>query len=153
MLMKTSVGEMVVNAASTLDIISSKNMKLETPVLCTQRFGNLNTLVDNLHYHKVPNHVRVTDKELVDTSKRDVLGDNLTETFSSTITYRSDGILYMGSQNNMGIKSDSANINMNTGGVINLNGPEGFVGPLTQEGTITTFSNSSFDPGGPNLPS
>ena len=153
MLMKTSAGEMVVNAATTLDIISSKNMKLETPVLCTQRFGNLNTLVDNLHYHKVPNHVRVTDKELVDTSKRDVLGDNLTETFSSTITYRSDGILYMGSQNNMGIKSDNANINMNTGGVINLNGPEGFVGPLTSEGTITTFSNSSFDPGGPNLPS
>ena len=59
----------------------------------------------------------------MDTSKRDVIGDNLKEDFSSTITYSSDGILYMGSNADMAIKSINANINMNTGGVINLNGP------------------------------
>ena len=131
MLMKTVLGEMVINSATTLDMISTMNMKLETNMLCTQRFGNLNTLVDNIHFHKVPSYVRETDLESVSTSTRSVVGDTLEEVFKSTISFGSKGKLFMGSNGDMKIQSTTANINMKTGpGVINLNSPEEEVSEL-----------------------
>ena len=125
MLMKTVLGEMVINSATTLDMISTMNMKLETNMLCTQRFGNLNTLVDNIHFHKVPSYVRETDLESVSTLTRSVVGDTLEEVFKSNISFGSKGKLFMGSNGDMKIQSTTANINMKTGpGVINLNSPE-----------------------------
>ena len=120
MLMKTSAGEMVVNAATTLDVISGMNQTYQTSALCTQRFGNLDTLVDSLHFHKVPNYARGTDFEVISTSTRQVSGDSLSEVFKNNIEFLSQGEYFMGS--NGGTKINSSNdIDITTGGILNLN--------------------------------
>lgn len=120
MLMKTSMGEMVVNAATTLDMISGMNMKLETSALCTQRFGSLDTLIDLSHFHKSPSYVRETDYDTINTSTRIVTGSSLTEVFDSEINFLSQGDYFMGSNGGTKINS-SANIDITTGGLLNLN--------------------------------
>ena len=120
MLMKTVSGEMVINSATTLDMISTMNMKLETNMLCTQRFGNLDTLVDSLHFHQVPYYARGTDFEVISTSQRMVTGDDLSEVFTTNINFKSGGEYFMGSNGDMRLNS-SASMSLTTGKTLNLN--------------------------------
>ena len=120
MLMKTSAGEMVVNAATTLDVISGMNQTYQTLGLCTQRFGNLDTLVDSLHFHQVPYYARGTDFEVISTSQRMVAGDDLSEVFTTNIKFKSGGEYFMGSNGDMRLNS-GASMSLTTGGTLNLN--------------------------------
>ena len=120
MLMKTSAGEMVVNAATTLDVISGMNQTYQTLGLCTQRFGNLDTLVDSLHFHQVPYYARGTDFEVISTSQRMVTGDDLSEVFTTNINFKSGGEYFMGSNGDMRLNS-SASMSLTTGKTLNLN--------------------------------
>ena len=121
MLMKTSVGEMVVNAATTLDVISGMNQTYQTSALCTQRFGSLDTLIDLSHFHKSPSYVRETDYDTINTSSRIVTGDTLTEVFKNTIEFLSQGEYFMGSNGDMRLNS-GASMSLTTGsGTLNLN--------------------------------
>ena len=120
MLMKTSSGEMVVNAATTLDVISGMNQTYQTDALCTQRFGSLDTLIDFNHFHEVPSYTRETDYDTISTSTRVVTGKTLQEVFSDTINFLSQDEYYMGSNGDMRINSGSS-MSLTTTKILNLN--------------------------------
>jgi len=119
MLMKTSAGEMVINSATTLDVISVMNQTYQTSTLCTQRFGGLDTIVDGLHFHTAPYYSRKTDLEVISASQRIVAGDGLSETFKN-INFLASGTLFMGANGGMLLNSGK-NMDLTTGGTINLN--------------------------------
>ncbi|HAW81266.1 MAG TPA: hypothetical protein DCX27_17125 [Balneola sp.] len=120
MLMKTAAGEMILNAATTLDVISGMNQTYQTSALCTQRFGSLDTLIDLNHLHQSPSYTRKTDYDTITTSTRIVTGNTLTEVFKNNIEFLSQGDYFMGSNGDMQINS-STNINITTGAMLNLN--------------------------------
>ena len=119
MLMKTSAGEMVINSATTLDVISVMNQTYQTSTLCTQRFGGLDTLIDGLHFHEAPYYARATDIEVISAPQRIVAGDGLSETFKN-INFLASGTLFMGANGGMLLNSGK-DMDLTTGGTINLN--------------------------------